>query len=51
LSAALLFVLGTGIAHFLHGQTNWFSFFLGFGWVVLLLLGFQYLNEYFDAGF
>ncbi|HEX9091761.1 MAG TPA: hypothetical protein VF831_09745, partial [Anaerolineales bacterium] len=49
LSAVLLFVLGTGIAHYLSGQINWSSFFLGFAWVVLILLGFQYLHEYFDS--
>lgn len=49
ISAALLYVLGTGIAHYLSGQINWSSFFLGLAWVVIILLGFQYLNEYFDA--
>lgn len=49
LSTALLYVLGTGIAHYLSGQVNWTSFIYGFAWVVLLMLGFQYLNEYFDA--
>lgn len=49
LSAALLFVLGTGVAHYLSGQINWSSFFLGFAWVMLIVLGFQYLHEYFDS--
>jgi len=49
LSAVLLFVLGTGVAHYLSGQINWSSFFLGFAWLVLILSGFQYLHEYFDS--
>jgi 1,4-dihydroxy-2-naphthoate octaprenyltransferase len=48
LIAVLLYFLGIGIAHYLVGQVNWGSFFLGFLWVILTLLGFQYLNEYFD---
>ena len=48
LSAALLYILGIGIAHYLSGQINWQSFFLGFVWIIFILLGFQYLNEYFD---
>ena len=48
LIAALLYLLGIGIAHYLSGIINWNSFFLGFIWLVLILLGFQYLNEYFD---
>ncbi len=49
LYGVLLYILGTGLAHYLSGQVNWSSFLLGFVWVVLILLGFQYLNEYFDA--
>lgn len=48
LIGALLYLLGIGIAHYLSGQIIWPSFFLGLAWVVLILLGFQYLNEYFD---
>jgi 1,4-dihydroxy-2-naphthoate octaprenyltransferase len=48
LSAALLYLLGIGIAHYLHGNVNWQAFLLGFAWVFFILLGFQYLNEYFD---
>jgi 1,4-dihydroxy-2-naphthoate octaprenyltransferase len=47
LMAILLYALGVGIAHYLSGQINWLSFFLDLAWVVFLLLGFQYLNEYF----
>jgi 1,4-dihydroxy-2-naphthoate octaprenyltransferase len=47
LSAVLLYVLGVGIDHYLIGQINWVSFFLGLTWIVFLFLGFQYLNEYF----
>jgi 1,4-dihydroxy-2-naphthoate octaprenyltransferase len=48
--AALLYLLGLGIAHYLSGVVTWNSFFLGLIWLVLMLLGFQYLNEYFDQG-
>ena len=47
LSAALLYILGSGIAHYLIGQINWPSFFFGLAWVLLALVGFQFLNEYF----
>lgn len=49
LSAVLLYILGTGIAHYLSGQINWTSFFLGLAWIVFILLGTQYLNEYFET--
>ena len=48
LSAVLLYLLGIGIAHYLSGQINWTSLFYGLAWIVLILLGTQYLNEYFD---
>jgi len=48
LSAVLLYLLGIGIAHYLSGQINWTSFFLGLAWIVFIVLGTQYLNEYFD---
>src|SRR4030067_1454567 len=48
LIAALLYLLGTGIAHYLNGQILWSPFFLGFFWVIFMLLGFQYINEYFN---
>ena len=48
LSAALLYVMGAGIARYLSGQINWSSFFIGLVWVILILLGFQCLNEYFE---
>jgi 1,4-dihydroxy-2-naphthoate polyprenyltransferase len=48
LSAVLLYILGVGIAHYLSGLINWTSFFLGLAWIVFILLGTQYLNEYFD---
>jgi 1,4-dihydroxy-2-naphthoate octaprenyltransferase len=38
--------LGVGIARYLSGQVNWSSFLLGLAWIVLIMLGFQYLNEY-----
>jgi 1,4-dihydroxy-2-naphthoate octaprenyltransferase len=47
-SAILLYLLGIGIAHYLSGQINWTSFFIGLAWIVFILLGTQYLNEYFD---
>lgn len=48
LTAILLYFLGIGIAHYLSGPVNWDSFFLGLGWIVFILLGSQFLNEYFD---
>src|SRR4030065_2090579 len=48
LNTALLYILGVGIAHYLSGQVDWTLFFLGFSWVILIQLGFQYLNEYFE---
>ena len=47
LIAILLYMLGVGIARYLTGQVDWSSYILGLVWVVLLLLGFQYLSEYF----
>lgn len=46
--AILLYFLGIGIAHYLSGPIDWTAFIYGFLWVVLVLLGFQYLTEYFD---
>lgn len=48
LSAILLYLLGIGIAHYLSGVVNWTSFLLGLAWIIVSLLGTQYLNEYFD---
>ena len=47
LLASLLYVMGGGIARYLSGQVSWLSFFLGLAWVVFIVIGFQYLNEYF----
>lgn len=51
LSSVLLYFLGIGIAHYLSGQINWTSFFLGLGWIVVIILGTQYLAEYFGPNF
>ena len=48
MSAALLYLLGAGIAHYLTGLINWVSLILGLAWIVLIMLGTQYLNEYFE---
>ena len=48
--AVMLYIMGVGIDHYLNGQVNWSSFFLGLTWIVFLLLGFQYLREFFDLG-
>jgi 1,4-dihydroxy-2-naphthoate octaprenyltransferase len=48
LGAVLLYILGTGIAHYLIGQIDWKSYLLGLAWVMVILLSAQYLNEYFD---
>jgi 1,4-dihydroxy-2-naphthoate octaprenyltransferase len=47
LIACLLYFLGAGISRYLSGQVERMELFLGFGWIVLILIGFQYLNEYF----
>jgi 1,4-dihydroxy-2-naphthoate octaprenyltransferase len=43
----MLYGLGAGISRYLTGQVVWSNLFLGLAWMVFLLLGFQYLNEYF----
>ncbi len=48
LSAALLYMLGIGISHYLSGELIWQSFILGFVWIIFIMLGFQFLNEFFD---
>ncbi len=50
LSAILLYLLGIGIAHYLNGMINWTTFILGLVWIVFVLLGAQYLDEYFAPG-
>jgi 1,4-dihydroxy-2-naphthoate octaprenyltransferase len=48
LMAILLYLLGIGLAHYLRGQLDWTALIYGFFWIVTIILGFQYLNEYFD---
>jgi 1,4-dihydroxy-2-naphthoate octaprenyltransferase len=48
LLAVLLYFLGISIAHYLSGPISWSSFSFGLAWMVFILLGSQYLNEYFD---
>jgi 1,4-dihydroxy-2-naphthoate octaprenyltransferase len=48
LEAILLYLLGIGIFHYLNGPVDWNLFFLGLIWLVFILLGSQYLSEYFD---
>ncbi len=48
LSAILLYLLGVGVVHYLSGLADWTMFFLGLAWVVSVLLGAQYINEYFE---
>lgn len=47
LEAVLLYLLGIGIFHYLSGPINWTLFFIGLVWIVFIMLGSQYLNEYF----
>jgi 1,4-dihydroxy-2-naphthoate octaprenyltransferase len=49
LGVAVLYILGAGIAHYLGTTIDWNAYFLGQAWVLLLQLGAQYLNEYFNA--
>ena len=46
--ASLVYLLGTGIAHYLSGQTDWTAFIYGLLWIIMILLATQYLNEFFD---
>ncbi len=48
LSGMLLYITGIGISHYLSGPVNWTTFFLGLVWITFIILGSQYLNEYFD---
>jgi len=48
LGAVLLYFLGIGISHYLSGPVNWTTFTLGLIWIIFILLGSQYLSEYFD---
>ena len=48
LSAVLLYLLGISIAHYLNGQIDWSTFIYGLVWVLLILIGTQCINEYFD---
>ncbi len=48
LLAILLYLLGISIGHYLSGPIDWTGFLYGLLWIVMVLLGFQYLNEYFD---
>lgn len=48
MNGVLLYFLGIGIGHYLSGQTDWSTALLGFAWLILVLLGTQYLTEYFD---
>lgn len=47
--AILLYFLGVGIGHYLSGPVNWTTFILGLLWTIFILLGSQYLNEYFGT--
>jgi 1,4-dihydroxy-2-naphthoate octaprenyltransferase len=48
LSAVLTYLLGIAVAHYLTGQIDWNASIIGLVWILLVLIGTQYLNEYFD---
>lgn len=48
LSAVLPYLLGISVVHYLTGQVDWSMLFLGLIWILLVLIGTQFLNEYFD---
>ncbi len=50
LSAVLLYLLGIALNHYLSGSINWSMFSLGFVWIIFILLGSQFLAEYFYPG-
>ncbi len=47
LSAVLLYLLGVAVDHYLSGTVDWTIFFLGLAWITFILLGSQFLAEYF----
>ncbi len=47
LCAVLLYLLGVAVDHYLNGIVNWGVFSLGLIWIIFILLGSQYLAEYF----
>lgn len=49
LGGVLLYALGVGIAHYLGEYVDWSVYLLGQGWVTLLQLSTQFLNEYYNA--
>lgn len=49
LGAALLYAMGVGIARYLGSNINGWLYLLGQGWVTILQLSAQYLNEYYNA--
>lgn len=49
LGGVLLYALGAGIARYLGAALDWNLYLLGQVWVILLQLGAQFLNEYYDA--
>ena len=50
LTSVLLYLLGVSIAHYLSGQINWSAFIFGLIWILLVMVGTQCLNEFFDPG-
>ena len=48
LEAILLYFLGIGIFHYLSGPVDWTLFTLGLVWLVFIMFGSQFLNEYFE---
>ena len=49
LGAALVYLLGMGIARYLGFSLDWGIYFLGQAWVTTLQLSTHYFNEYFDS--
>jgi 1,4-dihydroxy-2-naphthoate octaprenyltransferase len=47
LSAVLLYLLGAAVVHYLNGMIEWTIFFLGLIWITFILLGSQFLADYF----
>jgi 1,4-dihydroxy-2-naphthoate octaprenyltransferase len=47
-SSVLLYLLGIALDHYLSGMINWSAFFLGLIWIIFILLGSQFLAEYFN---
>ncbi len=50
LASALVYIMGTGIAHYLGANINWDLYWQGQAWIILVQISKQVLNSYFEHG-